>query len=63
MSNQPELQYYTVIRHSDEINIGWEINRKLREGYKLQGGISAIINARGEKEFFQAMVKGGNTNE
>jgi hypothetical protein len=48
---------YEVVRNTDEVNIGWEINRKLREGWILCGGIAVSTNARGEKVFYQAMLR------
>ena len=51
------MKIYEVVTHQDEINICWEINRKLRDGYQLIGGIAVSTNARGEKRFYQAMLK------
>ena len=42
---------YMVVSHRDEINICWEVNRNLREGWVLCGGITVSTNALGEKVF------------
>jgi len=49
--------HYEVISYRDEINIGWEVNRKLSAGWQLCGGIAVSTNARGEKVFYQAMFR------
>ncbi len=48
---------YVVIKHHDEINICWEINRRLRDGWVLQGGISVTIDSNNNTTFYQAMYK------
>ena len=55
--NYPE---YIILSNSSYAALSGEVMIKLDEGWKLQGGVAMTTNAKNERTFAQAMVRGMN---
>ena len=51
------IMEYSVIKESELENLIDDVNRAIKEGWKLQGGISAVIYPRGGADWAQALVR------
>ena len=55
--NYPE---YIILEDWSYTSLAGKIMMKMDEGWKLQGGVAMTTNAKNERTFAQAMVRGMN---
>lgn len=52
------LDNYIIIKESLPINLAYEVNRMMTQGYRPIGGIAASYNPSKGNMYYQAMIKG-----
>ena len=57
------MKKYTVLTWDVHNQFEALVEKYLKNGWQLQGGVSTIINRHGSVEYFQAVTKGLNNGE